>query len=112
MLPVDQGLIVKVYVRGQKREPGNMQVGEKPHASVFEPQPPGRDEEKPKAVPSHQAVIFIYIHVQLTNHGSFLPEAVLPGNTANTHFCQTAMQAELERWPKATFFLIKKNILC
>lgn len=32
------------------------------------------------------------VYMQLTNHGSFLPEAVLPGNTASIHFCQTSRQ--------------------
>lgn len=75
MLPVDQGLIVRAYVTGQRREPGNMQVGEKPHTSVLEPQPPGPSEEKPKAVSSHQAVIFIYRHP--SPHAAYQPWVIL-----------------------------------
>lgn len=52
-----------------------MQVGEKPHTSVLEPQPPGPDEEKPKTVPSHQAVIFIYGH--LSPHAAYQPWVIL-----------------------------------
>ena len=39
------------------------------------PQPPGPDEEKPKTVPSHQAVIFIYGH--LSPHAAYQPWVIL-----------------------------------
>ena len=52
---------------------------------------------------------YVLVHMQLTNHGSVLPKAVLPGNTASIHFGQTARQAEIERQTKAILFFSHKE---
>ena len=110
MRPVDQGLIVKVYVRNESLE--TCRWGRSPmHQSLSHRLlVPMRRNPKPCLL-TRQLYSFtdILVHMHLTNHGSFLPEAVLPGNTASIHFGQTARQAELERQPKAILFFSHKE---